>query len=120
MDLYKRRDKIIKNDSQNMKYEIVKSCKFAKLYMKDRQYEDLLKEYCDLIIAGRHVMIDHYLQNKVCGYFLAWMIAEGNFNAYRYEMLIPYIIKDYRAMYNKLRGNMGFLNEIKEKMNMHL
>lgn len=116
MDLYKRKDKALKNDNRNMKMNIVKSSIFVKTYMMGRDYRHLFNDYCKLTIDGRHVIVDHYLQNKVNGYFLSWMVAEGYLNIYDYEFVLPSIIKNYRSMYNKLMYNMDFLNEIKRKV----
>jgi hypothetical protein len=116
MDLYKRKDKMLKNDNRNMKLEIVRSCIFVKSYMRDKEYRNLFNDYCKLIVDDRHVIVDHYLRNDVRGYFLCWMIAEGYINVYDYEFVLPSMIKNYRAMYAKLKGNMEFLNERKKKM----
>lgn len=118
MDLYKRKDKMIKDDLQLMKMNIVKSSIFVKSYMKNYEYRNLLSDYCKITIDNRHVIVDHYLHNKINGYFLSWMIAEGYFNVYDYEFILPSIIKNYRMMYNKLMDNMEFLEEVKTKVSV--
>ena len=116
MELYKRKDKTLKNDYRNMKAEVIKSCVFVKSYMNDKQHNILFNDYCKIIVDNRHVIVDHYLKNDISGYFLCWMIAEGYINVYDYEFILPSIIKNYRSMYAKLKYNMDFLTEVKNRV----
>jgi len=118
MELYKRRDKLVKNEIKNMKNDIISSIKFVGGFMKDKPHTNLINDYSKFTIENRHVIIDHYLKNKVSSYFLAWMIAEGYFEVYTndYEASVPAVIRNYRSMFNKLQNNKTFLNLIKDKI----
>jgi len=118
MQLYIRRDKIIKADIMNMKSDIINSSKFVYHYMQDKEYANLFSDYCMLSVDEQHVMIDHYMKNKVTGYFVSWMIAEGNFNVYAggYESTLTHIVKNYRTMLKALTGERWFLDSIKDKL----
>jgi hypothetical protein len=117
LELYKRRDKLVKNEELNMKKGIIESVKFIVPFMKGKEYKNLFNDYCKLTIDNRHVIISHYLKNNVSSYFMAWMIAEGYFEVYtnEYEASVPFVIKNYRNLFLKLQNNKSFLNQVKEK-----
>jgi hypothetical protein len=117
MALYKRRDKLIKSELRDMKKGIIDSVKYVYGFMKDKEYDNLFSDYSKFTLNNRHVIITHYLQNHITGYFMAWMIAEGYFEVYtnEYESSVPYVIKEYRSMFVKLQNNKSFLDSIKEK-----
>jgi hypothetical protein len=115
MLLYKQRDKMKKNEYNDMKKSLVKSCKFVKQFMKDHSIE-FLKDYCLLTLESRPVIIDHYLKNSVDGYFVTWMIAEKLFHPLDHEVIMPFVSQNYREYFSKLNDNREFLDKIKEKM----
>jgi hypothetical protein len=116
MKLYIQKDKNRKNDLRNMKKSLIDSCKFVMLYMKDKKHNHILNDYCKLTNEKIPVIINHYLNNDISNYFLAWMIAEGYVDVYDYRPYVETVIKNYRVMYAKLNEEQEFLEKIKNKI----
>jgi hypothetical protein len=116
MKLYIQKDKNRKNDLRNMKKSLIDSCKFVMLYMKDKKHNHILNDYCKLTNEKIPVIINHYLNNDISNYFLAWMIAKGYVDVYDYRPYVETVIKNYRVMYAKLNEEQEFLEKIKNKI----
>jgi hypothetical protein len=114
--LYIHKDKHIKRDIKLSKKNLVESVKFVNRY-KEHYKIPSFGVYCRSMADNRSLPVKHYLENKIDGFFLTWLVYSKAVDLTEDEKaLIPYVLKHYRKNVAKLLDMNDFLKKIKEKI----
>ena len=114
LKLYINKDKHQKRDIQFNKKNIFESAKYIKTFMKDENIPSFVV-YCHTVIDNIHLPVKHYLDNKIDGFFLTWLMYSKAVDLSEDEKaLIPYVLQNYRMNIDKLRDLNAFLRKLRE------
>jgi hypothetical protein len=115
INLYKIRDKIKKRDLNEIKTSILKSSKFVLSFMKENNIT--LIKYCYFSKNNRKIIIEHYLKNNICKFFISLLIKKGFLVLDDSDMvLIPYVSEQYREICLNFEDCNNFLEKIMYKL----
>jgi hypothetical protein len=114
--LYINKDKHIKREAKCNKENMVACVKFVKKYMLDHNLRTFFI-YCNTRHENKCLPVLHYLDNKIDAFFLTWLLYSRLIHLTdTEEMMIPYVIKNYRENVVKLLNINDFLKKLKEKL----
>lgn len=123
IEMYKRKDKNKKRNTDVNKKTIIQSLKHVINSIEDKEKLEkfgVLRHYCRIYInTYTRKPIKDYIDNKISAPFLVWLISEGYVSLTDEERsVIPYIINNYRDILSGLKDPdmRQFLYEIKEKI----
>ena len=111
--LYINKDKNKKLCGESSKKELIESTKFVLKYIKETHLRSF-GVYC-LSRDGYALPVVHYLQNKISAFFLVWLLKERTFVLDDNDRsVIPYILQNYKQIFQKLDEVKEFCEKIKE------
>ena len=116
MRYYIQRDKEKKWHTKMSKENIVNSLKFVKNYNKNNNIKNVM-HYCNMYDNGKKIIVDHYMKNKVCKYFILWLYLIDYLNIDDEDMkFLPDILSHQNELVNELKTIKDFLLKLKKKL----
>ena len=116
LKLYINKDKHQKRDISFNKKNIFESAKYIKHFMRLNNITSFVV-YCHTIVDNIHLPVKHYLDNKIDGFFLTWlMYSKAVMLSEDEKALIPYVLQNYRENIVKLTDLNSFLKKVREKL----
>lgn len=113
LNFYKERDKNHKRNSVLQKKEIIKSFKFIKDFMSDKQDNSKVStilRYCLLQCGYEPVIINHYVLGHIDNFTFVWMMYRGYFRLPEENRdQVPYITTNYRTIVSGIREVESFM-----------
>jgi hypothetical protein len=112
--LYIIKDKNKKLNINFSKKELVDSAKFVLKYIQDNQIRSF-GVYC--LSRDRYALpVQHYIKNEISPHFLVWLLKERYFRLDDNDRaVVPYILQNYKEIYQKLDEVKDFCKKLKEK-----
>jgi len=112
---YKDLDKNIKRDLSDNKKKFIKSAKFVKKYLKEKNIT--MVDYCNRKDGYISIIVRHYNNNYIDKIFVIWLIKSGKFYlSDEDKILVPYVVDNYRKLYIKLEEINDFVIKVKEML----
>ena len=113
LKLYIQKDKSIKMQTRINKEQMNDSAMWVKRYMRDHMIRSF-HIYCMSQVGGRSLAVKHYLENRIDGFFLTWLIKDKMVLISDDERaMMPYILLNYRENVLKLEKIQNFLIKLR-------
>lgn len=112
--LYIQKDKNIKRRAELNKKTVTESAKWVRRYIREHEIRSF-HVYCMTKVHGISLPVKHYMENKIDPFFLMWLIKDRMiWLSDNEEVMIPYIMENYRKNIIRLEEIQIFLKKLRE------